>query len=82
MDFRSLLKNRRSIREFQDREVPLGTVKEILQDTCLAPTASNGQPCRFVIIQDRGYMKRLSDESKKKPSRRYGLQPAISEEAV
>ena len=65
MDFQELLKNRRSIREFQDKEVPLSLIKEIIQDTTLAPTSSNLQPCRFVIIQDRGYMRTLSDESKK-----------------
>ena len=35
MDFKTLLANRRAIREFQDREVPLSVVKEIIQDTCL-----------------------------------------------
>ncbi|MEW6334326.1 MAG: nitroreductase family protein [Thermodesulfobacteriota bacterium] len=64
MDFKTLLQKRRSIRDFQDREVPLSEVREILEDTRLAPTASNGQPCRFIIIQDREQMKRLSDESK------------------
>ncbi len=65
MEFQELLKNRRSIREFHERQVPLPLVKEILEDTCLAPTASNGQPCRFIIVQDRGLMKKLSDESKR-----------------
>ena len=65
MDFKTLLLNRRAIREFQDKEVPLSVVKEIIQDTCLAPTASNGQPCRFVIIQNKDLIKRLSDEGKK-----------------
>ena len=31
MDFKTLLRNRRAIREFQDREVPLDIVKEILR---------------------------------------------------
>jgi nitroreductase len=65
MDFETLLKNRRSIREFQDKEVPLSVVKEIIQDTCLAPTASNRQPVRFIIIKDREQIRILSDESKK-----------------
>lgn len=65
MDFQSLLVNRRSIREFQDKEVSLSVIREILQDTCLAPTASNLQPCRFIVIQNRRFIKRLSDESKK-----------------
>ena len=65
MDFEKLLINRRAIRDFQDKEVPLSLVKEILQDTCLAPTAGNGQPLKFVIIRDRDFIKKLSDESKK-----------------
>ncbi len=65
MDFKTLLTNRRSIREFQDKGVPLSIVKEIIQDTCLAPTASDLQPCRFIIIRSRDFMKELSDESKK-----------------
>ena len=65
MDFQTILKNRRSIRDFQNREVPLSVLKEIIQDTCLTPTAGNGQPCRFIIIQDRHCMQRLSDESKR-----------------
>ncbi|MCG2740135.1 MAG: nitroreductase family protein [Syntrophaceae bacterium] len=65
MDFETILKNRRSIRDFQNQEVPLPILKEIIQDTCLAPTASNGQPCRFIIIQNRDCIKKLSNESKK-----------------
>jgi nitroreductase len=65
MNFQTLLKNRRSIRDFQNKDVPLAILKEIIQETCLAPTASNTQPCRFIIIQNRDTIKKLSDESKK-----------------
>ena len=64
MDFKDLLINRRSIRNFQDKDVPLPIIQEILQDTCLAPTASNRQPCRYIIIRNLDLIKRLSDESK------------------
>ena len=65
MDFETILKNRRAIRDFQNKEVPLTILKEIIQDTCLAPTASNGQPCRFIIVQNRDYIEKLSSDSKK-----------------
>ena len=65
MDFKTLLINRRAIRDFQNKEVPLSVIKEIIQDTCLAPTASNRQPCKFIIIRNRDDIKKLSDESKK-----------------
>ncbi len=64
MDFSTFLKNRRSIREFTDQVPPLAIIREIIGDTCLAPTARNGQPCSFVIVRDKTFIKRLSDESK------------------
>lgn len=64
MDFSDLLKNRRAIREYTQQVPSLELINEIIGDTCLAPTARNGQPCRFVIVRDRGFIKRLSDESK------------------
>ena len=64
MTFTELLKNRRAIRDFQDKDVPLKIVEEILQESTLAPSASNGQPCRFSIVNCRKTLKALSDESK------------------
>jgi nitroreductase len=65
MIFPELLKNRRAIRDFQEKEVSLDIVKEILQESSLAPSASNGQPCQFIVVNNREMMKKLSDESKK-----------------
>lgn len=65
MTFAELLKNRRSIRDFQDKEVSVDIIKEILKEATLAPSASNAQPCRFIIVNNRQIMKKLSDESKK-----------------
>jgi nitroreductase len=64
-DYETLLRTRRSIREFQDREVPLDLVREIIRETCLAPSAMNGQPWRFSIVTNREKIKKLSYESKK-----------------
>ena len=64
-DYFELLQTRRSIRQFEDREVPLETIKEIIAESCLAPSAANGQPWRFIVVSNRDLIKRLSDESKK-----------------
>ncbi|MBW2176533.1 MAG: nitroreductase family protein [Deltaproteobacteria bacterium] len=64
-DFFELLKTRRSIRQFEDREVSLETIREIIRESCLAPSAANRQPWKFIIVQNRNFIKRLSDESKK-----------------
>jgi nitroreductase len=64
MDFRELFKVRRSIREFEDKEVPLPLIQEIIADGCEAPNGGNRQPWAFSIITNKDMMKRLSDESK------------------
>jgi nitroreductase len=63
--FLELLKKRRSIRDFQEKEVPLSLVQEIIKDSCLAPSANNGQPWGFIVVNRRDWIKRLSDESKR-----------------
>ncbi len=63
-EFFELLKKRRSIRNFEDKEVPLEIIREIINESCLAPSAENGQPWRFIIVSNRDLIKRLSDESK------------------
>lgn len=63
--YSDLLKNRRSIRNFTDQKIDPNIVHEILQETCMAPSASNGQPWEFIVIHDQDLIKRLSDESKK-----------------
>jgi len=39
-------------------------VEEILQESTLAPSSSNNQPCRFSIVNCKNTIKALSDESK------------------
>jgi nitroreductase len=65
MKYPELLKNRRSIRNFEEREVDIDVIREIIKESTLAPSASNGQPWRFIIINNREVIRRLSDESKK-----------------
>jgi len=64
MDFFDLLKNRRSVRSFQDKEVPLELLTEIIQDACLAPSGGNRQSWRFVVVGDRDTVRRISEESR------------------
>jgi nitroreductase len=64
-DFFKLLKTRRSIRDFEETEVPLGLITEIIKDSCLAPSSGNQQPWRFIVVNNKEWIRRLSDESKK-----------------
>ncbi|MCP4131961.1 MAG: nitroreductase family protein [bacterium] len=64
MNYSELLKLRRSVRIYEERDVPLEIIREMIKESTYAPTASNTQPWRYVIINDRSVMKRISDECK------------------
>ena len=64
MRFSELLENRRSVRDFEDRKVPVALIKEIINDSIKAPNASNKQAWRFIVINNREYMGKLSDISR------------------
>ena len=63
-NFSELVRNRRTVREFEERSVPHEVIEEILADSCQAPSAANERPWRFIIVHNRALIKRLSDESK------------------
>jgi F420 biosynthesis protein FbiB-like protein len=46
------LKQRRSIRHYQDRPVPVDVLKGVLEAASFAPSAHNAQPWRFVVLAD------------------------------
>ncbi|NIW86535.1 MAG: nitroreductase family protein, partial [Gammaproteobacteria bacterium] len=64
-EFSRLLSERRSIRNYKDEKVDVELVREIIQDSIMAPNSGNRQPWRFSIINDRDLMRRISDESKR-----------------
>ena len=64
MDFAELMRNRRSIRQYEDKSVPTETIQEIIKESCLSPSSGNRQEWRFVIVNNRQMIKRISDESK------------------
>ncbi len=45
--------------------MPLEIINQIIKESCLAPSSGNGQPWRFIIVNKKDMIKRLSDESKK-----------------
>jgi len=53
------IKRRRSIRRFRPDPVPQDMVLQMLEGARLAPSASNRQPWRFVVVTDAEEKKRL-----------------------
>jgi nitroreductase len=53
MDTLKAIRQRRSIREFQNKSVPQENIEEILELTTKAPSGKNRQPWRFVVLEGK-----------------------------
>lgn len=59
-----LLINRRSIRNFQDKEVPFETLLKIVDIARHTPSGKNLQPWEFIIITDKSILNKLGEVRK------------------
>lgn len=64
MNVMEAIKNRCSVRSYQDRPVEKEKVAKLLEAARLAPSASNRQEWRFVVVQDRATRQRLMKAAK------------------
>ncbi|MCF7887135.1 MAG: nitroreductase family protein [Candidatus Omnitrophica bacterium] len=51
VDILKLIKERRSVRKFQNKEVPMQTIKNSLEAARWAPSGLNNQPWKFMILE-------------------------------
>jgi nitroreductase len=52
MEFKDVILKRRSIRAYKKKDIPDVVLEQILEAARLAPSASNLQPWKFIIIKD------------------------------
>ena len=52
MEVKEAIQARRSVRAYQDREVPEEKIKKVLEAAQLAPSANNRQPWKFIVVRD------------------------------
>jgi len=74
MEVREAIEKRRSVRAYEDRPIPEEKLKRVLEAARLAPSASNRQPWKFVVVRDV--------ESRKKLGRAAGDQSFVGEAPV
>jgi len=53
------IKKRQSVRSYQDKEIPEEILQQILEAGRLAPSASNGQGWKFIVVKDENLRKKL-----------------------
>lgn len=54
-----VIKSRRTIRNFEDKDVPKSVLEKILDTARWAPSGSNAQEWRFIVITDKKLLKAL-----------------------
>jgi nitroreductase len=59
-DLATLLRERRSVRRFEARPVPREAILRLLEAAVAAPSASNKQPWRFFVVEDRARIERMA----------------------
>lgn len=55
------IKNRRSIRKYQSKQILKQDIKEVLEAASWAPSAHNAQPWRFIVLEKAALKKELAE---------------------
>jgi len=76
MDTLETIKNRRSIRKYKTDPVDDQVLEQILEAARLAPSWSNVQPCRYIVIRDAQTRALLADTIQAPPT--LGFNPATN----
>jgi nitroreductase len=50
-----------AVRKFQDRPVPAEVIQKVVEAGRLTPSAKNGQPWHFVVVEDRATLQKLGE---------------------
>ncbi len=66
MDVYDAIRQRRSVRKYEDRAIPEDVLKRVLEAGILAPTGRNTQEWRFVVVRDPDTRKRLAEAAEQK----------------
>lgn len=61
MEFKEVIKKRRSVRKFTDRAVPREVVDRILHETLSAPSSRNSRSTRLMVVDDGELIGRMAD---------------------
>lgn len=67
MDFFETVRGRRSCREFTDQPVSGKDIETCLEAARLAPSSTNSQPWRFLVVRDAGLRERLAEAGFNQP---------------
>lgn len=64
MDINQLIKSRRSIRQFQKKEIPKEILKDCVDAGRLAPSAMNRQPLEYIVVDNKNVREKVFETLK------------------
>ncbi|WP_457753641.1 nitroreductase family protein [Thermococcus sp.] len=59
MDFMEIIKGRRAVRKFEEKQIPSEDLKKILEAGIWAPSGSNIQPWEFILITEKEMIEKI-----------------------
>ena len=60
MELKEAIEKRESIRDYEDKPIPQDKLLKVLEAARLAPSGSNRQPWKFVVVKDRQTRQKLA----------------------
>ena len=70
-EFFEILSRRRTVREYSDRDVPLELIEKALATAGTAPSGTNMQPWRFVVVRDAAIKSKIREAAEKEERESY-----------
>lgn len=61
MDFYDVINNRRTIREFENDDIPMETIERIVDAAMKAPSNDHLRDWEYIVIKDKNVMKKVLD---------------------
>ena len=65
MEFMDVIRKRRSIRKYRAEKIPEAKMANILESVRLAPSGSNRQPWKFIVVRDKEKKAKLAEAANK-----------------
>ena len=59
MELLDAIKGRRSIRSYQNKKIPKPLLEEVMEAAIWAPTGSNAQAWKFIVVDDDANIKKI-----------------------
>ena len=61
MELEKVIRSRESVRDYEDEPVPEEKLERVLEAARLAPSASNRQPWKFVVVKEKSRRQKLAE---------------------